>query len=179
MIRSRKKYSRPGKPFDKARIEGENVIREKYGLKNKREIWKADAGITRIRGLAKELITKSEEEKNAFIERLSKKGYKVETLQDALALNKEDLLSRRLQTVLHQKGLALTPKQARQLITHKHVLIGDRIVNIPSYHITLEEEPMIKLNITLKVPEKKKSKEEEIKEELLEEEEKAEEELIA
>jgi small subunit ribosomal protein S4 len=179
MIRSRKKFSRPGKPFDKARIEEENVLREKYGLKNKREIWKADAGVTRIRGLAKELITRSEEEKNAFVERLSKKGYKVETLQDALALNKEDLLKRRLQTILHTKGLALTPKQARQLITHRHVSVGDRIVNIPSYHITLEEEPTVKLNITLKIPEKKKSREEQIKEEIIEEEEKAEEELIA
>jgi small subunit ribosomal protein S4 len=179
MIRSRKKYSRPRKPFDKARIEEENILRERYGLKNKKEIWKADASITRIRSLAKELITKSEEEKNAFVERLSKKGYSITSIQDALALNKEDLLKRRLQTVLHSKGMALTPKQARQLITHKHVVVGERIVNIPSYHITLEEESLIQLNITLKLPEKKKSKEEEIKEELLAEEEKAEEELIA
>ena len=69
MIRKHKKYSRPRKPFDKPRIEEETVLREKYGLKNKREIWKADAAIGRIRSRAKLLITKSDEEKNKFIEK--------------------------------------------------------------------------------------------------------------
>jgi len=171
MIRRRKKYSRPRKPFDKARIEDENQLKERYGLKSKREIWKADTSIARIRNLAKELITKPEEEKNAFVERLQKKGYNVQTLQDALALDKEDLLKRRLQTILASGGIVRTPKQARQLIVHKHVSVNDKIVNIPSYHIDLEEEPSVKLNIVLKVPENKKSKLEQIKEEVLEGEE--------
>lgn len=176
MIRRRKKFSRPGKPFDKARITGENELREKYGLKSKREIWKADSSIGRIRNLAKQLITKSDEEKNLFIERLKKKGYNVETLQDALALDKEDLLSRRLQTIVFSQKLALTPKQARQLITHKHVVIGERIVNIPSYHVDLDEETGVKLNITLKMPEVKKSKIEEIKDQVIDGEDELEEE---
>ena len=165
MIKQKKKYSRPQRPFDKARIEEENVLREKYGLKNKKEIWKADASIGRVRNLAKTLITASDEEKNAFIERLQAKGFKIEDIADALALDKEDWLKRRLQTVLLSKGLTTTPKQARQLIAHKHVSIGDQIVNVPSYMVTLAEEPQVKLNITLKVA-KPKSKEEEIKEEI-------------
>jgi small subunit ribosomal protein S4 len=170
MIRRRKKYSRPRKPFDKARIDGENQLKEKYGLKSKREIWKADTSIARIRNLAKDLITKSDEEKDAFVERLKKKGYNVQSLQDALALNKEDLLKRRLQTVLASNGIVRTPKQARQLIVHKHVSVNDKIVNVPSYHIDLDEEASVKLNIILKVPENKKSKIEQIEETLDEEE---------
>ena len=166
MIRQKKKYSRPQRPFDKARIEDENILRERYGLKNKKEIWKADASIGRIRNLAKELITASDEDKNAFIERLQARGFKVEDIADALALDKEDWLKRRLQTVLSNKGLTTTPKQARQLIAHKHVSIGSQIVNVPSYMVTLAEEPEVNLNITLKVA-KPKSKEEEIKEEIL------------
>jgi len=173
--RNRKTYSRPRKPFDKPRIEEENVIRETYGLKNKREIWKADAAIARIRNLAKLLITKSEVEKNEFIERLQRKGFRVNSIADALALNKEDWLKRRLQTVVHQKKLTTTAKQARQLIAHKHVSIGDQIVNIPSYMVSLEEEPLVKLNIVLNIKEPKKTKEEKIKEEI--EEEKSEEEI--
>ena len=155
MKRKQKKYSKPRNPFDRARIEEENGLREKYGLKNKKEIWKADAFIGRIRNLAKQLITKSEEEKKGFIQRLQKKGFQVENLADALGLNKEDWLKRRLQTIVFMKKITNTPKQARQFVTHKHVSIGDKIVNIPSYMVSLEEEPLIRLNIVLKTPGKK------------------------
>jgi len=77
MIRKHKKYSRPRKLYDKVRISEENSLREKYGLKNKREIWKADAAIARIRNRAKLLITKPDEEKKSFIEKLQKQGFKV------------------------------------------------------------------------------------------------------
>jgi len=167
--RSRKKYSRPGKPFDKPRIEEENVLVERYGLKNKREIWKADAAISRIRRLAKELITKSEEEKQEFIKRLQKKGFKVESIADALGLDKEAWLKRRLQTIVFSKNLTTTLKQARQLINHKHVSIGEQTVNIPSYQVSLEEEPNVRLNIVLKIKKPEKTKLEKIKEEVLEE----------
>ena len=166
--RKRKKYSRPRKAFDKIRIEEENVLKEKYGLKNKLEIWKADAKIARIRNLAKQLITKSEEEKKLFIERLNKKGFNVEKISDALSLNKEDWLKRRLQTIVFNKGFSNTPKQARQFIVHKHIQIGDRIINIPSYQVSLEEESTININISFKPKETKKSKMEEIRDEMLE-----------
>ena len=169
MIRKHKKYSRPRKLYDKVRISEENSLREKYGLKNKREIWKADAAIARIRNRAKLLITKPDEEKKSFIEKLQKQGFKVSSIAEALGLNKEDWLRRRLQTILFSKKLAFTPKQARQLIAHKHVSIGEQIVSIPSYQVSLEEEPIVRLNIVLKIKEPKKSKLEEIKEEVLEE----------
>ena len=169
MKKQQKKYSRPRKPFDKIRIDEENVLKEKYGLKNKKEIWKADAAIRRIRNLAKQLITKSDEEKQAFVERLQLKGFSVKSIADALALDKEDWLKRRLQTIIFTKKLTTTPKQARQFLVHKHVSIGNQIVNIPSYQVSLEEESLVKLNIVLKKPKNKKSKMEEIKEEVIDE----------
>ena len=93
-------------------------------------------------------------------------------MADALALDKEDWLKRRLQTVVHAKKLANTPKQSRQLITHKHVAVGSRTVNIPSYQVNLEEEADIKLNLVLKTEKPaEKTKLEEIKQEVLEGEE--------
>ncbi len=159
--RKRKKYSRPQRPFDKARIQEENLLRDKYGLKNKKEIWKADAAIARIRNLVKQLITKPEEEKKAFVKKLQTKGFKVNNIADSLALDKEDWLKRRLQTIVFSKKLARTPKQARQLVAHKQVSIGNKTINIPSYQVSLEQEPEIKLNIVLKKPKnsKKDSKE--------------------
>ena len=107
-----------------------------------------------------------------------KKGFNVNSIADALSLNKEDWLKRRLQTIVFSKKLTTTPKQARQLIAHKHVSVGDRIVNIPSYMVSLEEEPSVKLNLVLKLQEPKKSKEEKIKQEIEEKENEESEEVI-
>jgi len=158
MKRQSKKYARPRKPFDKIRIEEEDALVEKYGLKNKKEIWKAEAAVSRIRGLAKKLITASDERKEAFLNRLQARGFTVDKIADVLALDKEAILKRRLQTIVHMKGLTNTAKQARQFITHKHVSINDRIVNIPSYSVSVEEEGSIQLLVVLPVNKKEKKK---------------------
>lgn len=153
--RKHKAYSRPRKPFDKQRIEEENTIIQKYGLKNKREIWKAEAAVNKIRDRAKKLITKSSEEQEKLFEKLHKIGLNVKSIPEVLALSKEDWLGRRLQTVIVDKGMAKTPKQARQLITHKHIKINGKIKNVPSYPVKVNEEA----NIEIKIKEKKIVKE--------------------
>ncbi|MBI2124320.1 30S ribosomal protein S4 [Candidatus Pacearchaeota archaeon] len=145
MLRKRKGYSRPRKLHEMARVEEENRILKAYGLKNKKEVWKADARISKIRDQAKALITKSPEEQERFIGKLKKLGLKAEKLQDVLALGKESILDRRLQTMLVRKNIAKSPSSARQLIVHKHVLIGENAVNIPSYNVSLDEEKEISL----------------------------------
>jgi small subunit ribosomal protein S4 len=167
---SKKKYSKPGKLYDLQRIKNENLLIEKYGLKNKREIWKAEYEINKIRTLAKDLITESDEQKNKFIERLQKKGFKVKNIPEVLGLNKEDILKRRLQTLVFEKKLTSTPKQARQVIIHKHVSIGDQIINIPSYKVSADEENQIKLNLSFNIKESASSKPEKTKKETEDEE---------
>ena len=66
-------------------------------------------------------------------------------LDDVLSLSVEDMLSRRLQTVIYKRGSAVSPLQARQLIVHRHVKIGDRVVSVPGYHVTAEDEKKIVL----------------------------------
>ena len=165
MKRKHKIYSKPKKPFDKMRIEEEAKIREEFGLKSKREIWKADAKIKSMREKAKKLISASEEEKEAFFKRLQKIGIKVSSISDVLSLDKRDYLKRRLQTVLVEKHMATTPKSARQLITHKKVMINEKSINAPSYIVPVEFED----KITLKKKKEKKAKP--IKEETTNEEE--------
>ena len=70
MKRKHKSYSRPKRPFDKARIEKEAEIKEEYGLKNKTEIWKADSRIKSIRERAKKLISAGHEKQKALFEGL-------------------------------------------------------------------------------------------------------------
>ena len=145
MKRKHKTYSRPKRPFDKMRIEEEAEIKKEFGLKNKREIWKADAKIKSIREQAKKLISANSEEQKDLFKRLKKIGLEVNSIADILSLNKEDYLKRRLQTVVVNKKLATTTKGARQLITHKRVLVNEKIVDSPSYIVPVELEGEISL----------------------------------
>ncbi len=148
--RRHKQYTRPRKAYDSLRIQSENQIVKKYGLKNKREIWKADAMIATLRNQAKGLIGRDQDAQGRFIEKLKKLKFPVQTIADVLALDKEDLLKRRLQTIVFEKRLAHTPEQARQLIVHKHIMVDKSVVNIPSYLVNVEEEN--KISFKLKKP---------------------------
>ena len=159
MKRKNKIYSRPKRPFDKARIEEEAVIKKEYGLKNKREIWKAEAKVRSIRQKAKRLITASEEEQNALFDRLKKVGLKVESIADILGLSKTDYLNRRLQTVVCVKGIAPTPKTARQMIIHKRIIVGGSVIDSPSYIVPVSLEDKIELKEKIKKETKVEDKE--------------------
>ncbi len=143
MKRKHKNYSRPKRPFDKTRIEEEKVIVKEYGLKNKREIWKAEAKVKLIRERAKKMVSAKEEDRKEFFKRLNEMGIKVNSIADVLSLTKEDWLKRRLQTVVVKKELAKTPKESRQMITHKKILVDGKAVNIPSYIVPVEFEEKI------------------------------------
>jgi small subunit ribosomal protein S4 len=145
MLKKHKKFNRPKKPFDTERIQSENAVVVKFGLKNKREIWKAKTKLDSIRKRAKQLVNESSDVQWEFIEKLNKLGFKVETVVDVLALTEEDILKRRLQSILIEKKLATTPKGARQLVTHKHVKVNGVVVNIPSYMVSVNEEDKIEL----------------------------------
>ena len=143
--RKQGKFRKPRKPFDKQRLEEEKVVVRDFGLKNKKEIRKAEAEIAKIRRRAKTLIPKSEEEKKVFFEKLGHLGFKIGDISDVLALTKENWLNRRLQTFVFKKGFANSINQARQLIVHKKVFVGENIVNIPSFIITKDLENKISL----------------------------------
>jgi small subunit ribosomal protein S4 len=75
------------------------------------------------------------------------------TLDDVLNLQVDDLLSRRLQSIVTKKLGFKTPYQARQAIIHGHIMIKDRKVDIPSYIVTLAEEDGIHFTPGSKIPE--------------------------
>ena len=147
MKRKHKIYSRPKRPFDKARLEEEAKIMEEFGLKNKKEIWRAEARVKEMREKAKKLISSDPNEQKKLFERLKKTGFKVNSIGDVLSLDKKDYLARRLQTVLVIKRLATSPKGARQLITHRKVLVGGKAVDSPSYIVPVEVEDHITLRV--------------------------------
>jgi small subunit ribosomal protein S4 len=152
MIRKANKYSRPKKAYEKARIQEENALAKKYALKSKREIWKTLAKVNYFRKRAMALAKSPAEEQEVLFKKLTALGLKVSTISDVLALKLEDLLERRLSTIVFKKNLSKTTKHARQLITHKIIMIDNKVVNAPSYLVSVSEEALISLKQKAKKP---------------------------
>lgn len=143
----KKKYKSPKKPFKN--LEEERKLLKEYGLKKKREIWRAESELKKIRRRAMELnARKDKEEERKLIEKLRKIGLEVNSLDDILKLEVKDLLERRLQTLVYRKGLSKSVKHARQLIVHGHVEINGRRVTFPSFIVPKDLED--KIVVTLK-----------------------------
>ena len=122
-----------------------------FGLKTKRELWKAHTQLSRLRHQARSLLALRQEVRKKkepiLMQSLAKVGLVEEssTLDDVLNLQVTDLLSRRLQTVVQKKFSFKTPYQARQAVVHGHIMIGDRIINVPSYVVKTNEEKQMSL----------------------------------
>ena len=146
---SRPKYDTPSHPRKADRIEEEHAIQGNHGLKNMKEIWKAKSQLRRHRRQAMRLIGNidtseghGKREREDLLRSLHHKGL-IESdadLGDILSLNTEDVLNRRLQAQVYYKGLACTMKQARQLVTHGQICVGDQKITIPSYAVGRDEE---------------------------------------
>jgi small subunit ribosomal protein S4 len=137
--RLKKKFKKPKHPFQKDRILEELEFVGKYGLRNKREYWKMRTMLGNWRDLARQSRTLSEERakevQQTLIQKLNRLGIigSEAEFEDVLLLSTEDVLKRRLQTLVFERGLASTIYQARQYITHGHIQIGGKKVNAPSY----------------------------------------------
>jgi small subunit ribosomal protein S4 len=142
----KKRYQGPLKKYDKARIEEEIELLKQYGLKNKTEVWKGSSLLRKFKTDAKKLIRTSH--KQAEIERvhLLKKLRDLNLvsenakLDDILSVSVQDVLNRRLQTVVFKLGLARSIDQSRQLITHRHIQVNDKIITSPSYLVSSKDE---------------------------------------
>jgi small subunit ribosomal protein S4 len=65
------------------------------------------------------------------------RGYfdKASRMKGVTGENLLSLLERRMDNVVFRMGMAPSRSAARQLVGHKHFLVNDRVVNIPSYLI--------------------------------------------
>ena len=161
----RRIWKKPKRPLNYNLMMDELKTLGTFGLKTKRELWKARTNLSKLRHQARSLLALRQEirkeKEPVLINSLSKIGLvdKNSTLDDVLNLQVTDLLSRRLQTIVQRKLYFKTPYHARQAIVHGHIMIDDRIVTIPSYVVKIDEEPKIHLipessfNQTLSKPE--------------------------
>ncbi|MEM2013949.1 MAG: 30S ribosomal protein S4 [Desulfurococcaceae archaeon] len=147
--KSRRTWVGPRHPWRKDTLLEESRLLGLYGLRNKRELWKAMTIVRYFRHRARALLAAPpdvrEVEEKALIGRLNKLGLLKEgaKLDDVLNLRVEDLLERRLQTIVYRKGLARSIYEARQLIVHGHIAISGRRIRSPGYLVSVDEEPLI------------------------------------
>jgi small subunit ribosomal protein S4 len=147
MRRIRNKSQNPLRPWDMTRIKEEKAIKSEYGLRRKREIRAAEEMLRNFRRRARELIAVQDKDKEkVLLDKLVKLGLleKGAGLDDVLALNVKRILDRRLQTVVYRKGLAKTARQARQLVVHGHIGLGEKKATSPSMILDAEKDKDIK-----------------------------------
>lgn len=147
--KQRKKFDTPRFPWQIDALETELKLLGQYGLRNKREIWRHKTLLSKYRGIGRSLLGMSTEERKRqekqLLDRLNRLGILPEesALDDVLDLTLEDILERRLQTLVFQRGLAQSIQQSRQLITHGHIAIDGKRVSTPSYLVLKDEETKI------------------------------------
>jgi small subunit ribosomal protein S4 len=150
--RIRKKVNTPGHPYVKTRIEEELKYLGKYGLRNKKEFWRHRTQLGDVRKLARHLRTLPADISAPQFEKLRGRLHRLGLVpadagtDDILSLTVDDFLERRLQSMVAKVGLAKSIFQARQLITHGHIMVGSKKMTSPSYMVLRSEEQAIKYN---------------------------------
>ena len=148
--RQRKKFKTPRFKWSKSNLDLELRLLGEYGLRNKRELYRHRSMLSKYRTLARELLAKSHEERvkleRPVLSRLISLKIIPEnsTLDSILNLSIENILERRLQTLVLRHDLSKTAQQARQLIVHGHITIHNQKVTSPSYMVKMDEEQNIK-----------------------------------
>src|ERR1043165_1972502 len=115
--KSRKLFKRPRRIWTTDQLSAELYVMGSYGLRNKRELWKAQTEVARIRNQARALLALPtevrHEKERRLLNFLVRLGLVNEgaSLDDILNLKIEDLLERRLQTIVMKKSGAKSPYQ--------------------------------------------------------------------
>ena len=121
----------------------------KYGLRNKREFWKMRTILGNWRDIARKSRSMPQERATEIQQTLIKKLVSLGVLgqdaqfEDVLLLTVDEILKRRLQTIVFEKGLAKTIYQARQFVVHGHIQVAGKKINAPSYIVKKAEEDMV------------------------------------
>jgi small subunit ribosomal protein S9e len=127
----------------------------KYGLKNKREVWRVHLLLSRFRKAARELLTLEEKDPRrlfegaALLNRMHRYGLlSIEELKldYVLGLTLNKFLDKRLQTRIYQEGFqAKSIHQARVLIHQRHIKVGKNLVNANQFLVRTSSEKKINL----------------------------------
>jgi len=155
--KTRKKYQKPSHPWQKERIEEEKIIFKEFGMRNKKEIWRMNSILKNFKEQTKKLIaatsSQAEKEKMQLLKKTQNMGMisKSAKMEDILSLSLNDILNRRLQTIVFKNGLARTVDQSRQFVVHGHIKVNNKKISSPSYIVLKSEEDKISFSPSSKL----------------------------
>jgi len=152
-----KTFRKPKRPFEQHRLDTEMKIIGEYGLKNKREVWRVQFALAKIRTAARQLLTLDDKDESrifhgeALLRRMVRMGLLTDSerkLDYVLGLTTAKIMERRLQTKVFKLGLAKSVHHARTLIRQRHIRVGKQICTVPSFVVRIDSEKHIDFSIT-------------------------------
>mmetsp|Transcript_13517 Transcript_13517/g.9531 ORF Transcript_13517/g.9531 Transcript_13517/m.9531 type:complete len:187 (-) Transcript_13517:169-729(-) len=147
----------PRRPFEREKLVNELRLIGTYGLRCKREVWRVQLTLAKLRKAARVLLTLDEQdprrvfEGDALIRRMVRIGLLKESerkLDYVLGLTINQFMERRLQTLVQKKKIANSVHHARVLIRQRHIAVGKQMVNIPSFMVRVSSEQHIQHSAT-------------------------------
>lgn len=113
---------------DKCPIESRNYPPGQHGLSRRSKVSEYGIQLREKQKIKRSYGLLETQFRNYFDKAIKQKG--------RTGANLVKLLERRLDNVVYRLGFASSRKQARQLIRHRHIVINNHLVDIPSYLVS-------------------------------------------
>lgn len=126
-------------------------------LLNKLNIPPGQHGVKKRKKISERALQLREKQKLRYMFGLSEKQLKnyfkkANVKKGNTAIYLSEYLERRLDNIIYRLGFAPTRAAARQLVTHGHIGVNDKKVNIPSYQVKIGDKITFLKERTLKIP---------------------------
>jgi len=132
-------------------MDSEMTVIGEFGLKNKRELWRVQLTLAKVRSTARKLLTLQPDDPRrifegaALLRRLTRLGIidkDTQKLENCLTIKVQDFLKRRLQTLVKDIGVE-SVHRARVLIYQRHIRVGHQVVTSPSFLVREKSQRFI------------------------------------